>query len=155
MVDTCVWALLITIGLLARHHMPTRDLLHLWRGLLLVLFTRIAPRHMKSIFFIFVKHLHKISSAFGRHVIERNFPSQKKEVDILFFETRLFFLFFFPHYITIRYHAQKWFLFLGPLPYAGERPTPKALPYCLKKIWWCKEERMKFSSSIPPTTAIF
>jgi hypothetical protein len=44
---------------------------------------------------------------------------------------------------------------LGPLPYAGERPTPKALPYCFKKNWWCKEERMKFSSSIPPTTAIF
>jgi len=62
---------------------------------------------MKSIFFIFVKHLHKISSAFGGHVIERNFPSQKKEVDILFFETPLFFLFFFTHYITIGYHPKK------------------------------------------------
>ncbi len=110
MVAICVWALLITIGLLARHYMPTRDLLHLWRGLLLVLFTRIAPRNMKSILNFFVKHRHKISSAFGGHVIERNFPSQKKKVDISFFETHCL-SFFLSHYITIGYHPQKMILF--------------------------------------------
>lgn len=54
-------------------------------------------------------------------------------MDVLFFETCLLFLFFFPHYITIGYHPKKWFLFLGPLPYAGERPTPKAITLLFKK----------------------
>jgi len=109
---------------------------------------------MKSILNFFVKHRHKISSAFGGHVIERNFPSQKKEVDISFFETHClsFFSFFFPplynHWVSPP--KNDFILFFGPLPYAGKHPAPKALPYWLKKFGGAKKK----SSGMPPTIAI-